>query len=170
LGFYVVADSKDGTKPAETNLIRELISHIDANYRTRASREYRIIQRFSMGGYGACALAVKYPELFRVCVNYDGALHNWKSLSSRRRKIASEIFDNDGDYYNKFSPWYNATQHAEAIRDKVEFRMVIGALSEFNQRYQKHLQGLNIPVDYVQTTCGHNLDCLFKEAGVESFD
>lgn len=60
--FY--KDSYDGRFPIETMLIRELIPHIDATFRTVAARHGRCIEGFSMGGRGATRLAVKYPDLF----------------------------------------------------------------------------------------------------------
>jgi len=163
------ADSKDGKKPAETNVIRELIPHIDSTYRTLASREYRVIQGMSMGGYGAVEYAVKFPEVFSVCINYDGALHNWDTLSSRRKGISGEIFNNDEDYFKNYSPWHNAAQNAKFIRSKVAIRMVVGALRSFNRRYRNHLKKLNIGVDYVQTECDHDLECLFEETNSQNF-
>ncbi len=163
------ADSKDGAKPAETNVIRELIPHIDSKYRTIATRENRVIQGMSMGGYGAVAYATKFGDVFSVCVNYDGAVHNWETLTSRRGGISKGIFDNDEEYFNQYSPWYNAKAKADSVRNKVAFRMVVGALGEFNENFRQHLENLNIGVDYVQTSCGHNLGCLIEKAGLESF-
>lgn len=60
--FY--KDSYDGKFPIETMLIKELIPHVDSNYRTIAARRGRCIEGFSMGGRGATRLAMKYPELF----------------------------------------------------------------------------------------------------------
>ncbi len=60
--FY--KDSFDGRFPIETMLIRELIPHIDATYRTVAERKGRCIEGFSMGGRGATRLAMKYPTMF----------------------------------------------------------------------------------------------------------
>jgi len=60
--FY--KDSHDGVIPMESIVIKELIPHIDATYRTIASREGRCIEGFSMGGRGSTRLAVKHPDLF----------------------------------------------------------------------------------------------------------
>lgn len=68
--FY--KDSADGKLPAETLIIRELIPHIDATYRTIATRGGRAIEGFSMGGRGATRLALKYPELFCSLHNQAG--------------------------------------------------------------------------------------------------
>jgi endo-1,4-beta-xylanase len=163
------SDSKDGGKPAETNIVKELIKHVDTTYRTQGQRNSRIIQGFSMGGYGACQLAVKYPDMFSACINYDGALHNAESLSTKRESIYKEIFDNDEDYYKQSSPWENAEKNADRIRKKVAFRMVIGALGSFNEHYQKHLEEMDIESKYVQTECDHNLECLIEEAFPQTF-
>lgn len=68
--FY--KDSADGRLPAETLIIRELIPHIDATYRTIAARGGRAIEGFSMGGRGSTRLALKYPELFCSLHNQAG--------------------------------------------------------------------------------------------------
>jgi len=63
-GMYV--DWKDGSAPIETVIVEELVPHIDATYRTIATREGRLLDGYSMGGYGAARLGFKYPELFRA--------------------------------------------------------------------------------------------------------
>ena len=68
--FY--KNSADGKLPAETLIIHELLPHIDATYRTVASRAGRAIEGFSMGGRGATRLAMKYPELFCSLHNQAG--------------------------------------------------------------------------------------------------
>ena len=164
------ADSRDGSKPAETNVVWELIRHVDSTYRTLPSSEFRIIQGSSMGGYGAAALAAKYPELFNVCLMFDGALHDWDSLSERRKNIASEIFGNSESYYDRFSPWRNTSLNVGRIRHRVSYRMVVGALKEFNQEYRRHLEGLGLDVEYIQTGCDHNLPCLMQETNLQNFE
>ena len=68
--FY--KNSADGKYPAETLIIRELLPHIDATYRTIPTRAGRAIEGFSMGGRGATRLAIKYPELFCSLHNQAG--------------------------------------------------------------------------------------------------
>lgn len=50
--------------PVETVSITELIPHIDATYRTIATRAGRMVEGFSMGGNGAGYWGFKYTELF----------------------------------------------------------------------------------------------------------
>jgi endo-1,4-beta-xylanase len=65
-------DSYDGKFMGETTIIRELIPHIDATYRTIAGAKGRCIEGFSMGGRGATRLAMKYPEMFCSLFNQSG--------------------------------------------------------------------------------------------------
>ena len=57
-------DSRDGTKPMESIIIKNLIPHIDATYRTIASREGRAVEGHSMGGFGALHNGFNNPDVF----------------------------------------------------------------------------------------------------------
>ncbi len=48
----------------ETFIAKELVAHIDANYRTLAQRESRGLAGHSMGGYGTMRLGMKSPDVF----------------------------------------------------------------------------------------------------------
>ena len=55
----------DGNRDnAETALIKELVPHVDASYRTIAAREGRMVAGLSAGGYGTVNAIFKYPEMF----------------------------------------------------------------------------------------------------------
>lgn len=68
-------DSGDGRFMAETMMIKELIPHIDATYRTIADRKARCIEGFSMGGRGSTNLAMKHPQL-------------WLALQPKRQRLS----------------------------------------------------------------------------------
>ena len=170
-GWY--ADSKDRSILIETHIIREIIPWVDANYNTKVSRDFRLIQGFSMGGYGASLLAAKFPELFSVCINYDGAMWNWKNMMRKSKKwqsVAPVMFDNDKTYYeNNSSPWAFATLNQDKIKGRLQFRTLVGSLGSGLQEWRDHLNSLDIEMDYVETKCRHNLQCLHEEAGDGSF-
>ena len=170
-GWY--ADSKDRSILIETHIIREIIPWVDANYNTKVSRDFRVIQGFSMGGYGASLLAAKFPELFSVCINYDGAMWNWKNMMRKSKKwqsVAPVMFDNDKTYYeNNSSPWAFATLNRDKIKGRLHFRTLVGSLGSGLQEWRDHLNSLDIEMDYVDTKCRHNLQCLHEEAGDGSF-
>jgi enterochelin esterase-like enzyme len=48
----------------ETFVTKELVRHIDANYRTLADRSSRGLAGHSMGGYGTLRLGMKYPDVY----------------------------------------------------------------------------------------------------------
>jgi pimeloyl-ACP methyl ester carboxylesterase len=51
----------------------ELVSYIDANYRTIADREHRAISGFSMGGFMSFWIAGKYPDLVSSASSFMGS-------------------------------------------------------------------------------------------------
>ena len=48
----------------EDFVAKDLVTYIDANYRTIATREGRAVAGVSMGGWGAMLLGLKHPQLF----------------------------------------------------------------------------------------------------------
>lgn len=52
----------------------ELVSFIDAHYRTLASRQFRAITGLSMGGHGALFLATRHLDLFGVAGSMSGGV------------------------------------------------------------------------------------------------
>ena len=48
----------------ETVLVKEVIPHIDENYRTWGTREGRALEGYSQGGRGTTRIMFRYPELF----------------------------------------------------------------------------------------------------------
>ena len=55
-------------------IARDLVRHVDATYRTLADARHRGIAGLSMGGFGALALAVEYPDLWAAAASHSGAL------------------------------------------------------------------------------------------------
>jgi enterochelin esterase family protein len=72
--FYVDSDPAAGFGAVETALVRDLVAHVDATWRTIAARRARMIAGLSMGGYGAVHLAFKYPEVFGAAASLSGTL------------------------------------------------------------------------------------------------
>ncbi len=81
------AESDEGQKNAwEDMIIKDLIGHVDATYRTVASREGRAINGLSMGGYGALTLGLRHPDLFCSIGSHSGALGFARSAGDRLRQ------------------------------------------------------------------------------------
>lgn len=60
--WYV--NSADGNEAYEDFFIKELIPHVDKEFRTRTDRQFRAVAGLSMGGYGALVMGLRHPELF----------------------------------------------------------------------------------------------------------
>ena len=159
------SDSKSGRTMSETQVIRELIPYVDANYRTKPSRGYRGVQGFSMGGAGAIMYLLKFPELFSVGVSYDGALQTWDTLRQRQGDAASRMFSMDEAYFNEYSPWFNAARYSYytmAEEFPVALYMVGGQLLPLNREFRDYLTRLELPATYEEANCDHNLGCLSR--------
>jgi enterochelin esterase-like enzyme len=146
-------DSKDGKRPVETIVMKELLPHIDATFRTIAAREGRIIEGFSMGGYGAARLGFKYPGMFcAISMLGAGPLQPELNQAPRvgakgREQILQDAFGGDMTYFRAQSPWLLAEQNAAALRGKMPIRQVIGDRDEtcaFNRDFHERLVKLGI--------------------------
>lgn len=60
-------NSYDGKVKYEDFFVKEFIPHIDKNFRTRPTKQYRAIAGLSMGGYGSLLQATKHPDMFSSC-------------------------------------------------------------------------------------------------------
>lgn len=77
-------------------ITRDLVPHIDANYRTIADREHRAIGGLSMGANGALQLAFNHPDLFSIVGAHSPSLF----LSP----VGAPDFMADWNYYAEFDP------------------------------------------------------------------
>ncbi len=139
-------DSFDGKTPVQSMLIKDLIPHIDATYRTIPTRESRAIEGFSMGGAGAPKVGFKFPELFGVVGVISGALHTLESYSSRGTAF-EDVFGSNKEYFEANDPWNVLEKNAAAIRDRTFVRVAVGAkdnLLEKNTAYHDLLTKLKI--------------------------
>ena len=81
----------------ESYFIRELISDVDARFRTIKDRRARGVAGLSMGGYGALKYGLKYPEQFAFAGSISGAFDP-----------TTRTDDHPGFAWNIFRPSINA--------------------------------------------------------------
>lgn len=174
-------DSKDGAVPMETIVMKELLPHIDATFRTIATREGRIVEGFSMGGYGAARLGFKYPQLFGAVsilaggpLDLDFAGPRAKGNPAERERILNGTFGGDMEYYRSQNPIMVVQQHADAVRDKLRARVVVGARDNtgpLNRAYSQHLKKLNIAHTFtIVPDVGHDTLALLKGLGEANWE
>jgi len=159
LGNSLWVDSQDRNVPMETVVINELIPHIDATFRTIASRDGRLIEGFSMGGYGAARLGFKYPALFgSVSILAGGPLQEEFNVNEAPRAgpaqaqaVLDAVFGGDQAYFKAQSPWRLAEQNADAVR-RMRIRQVVGEkdnVLENSRKFHDRLTRLNIPHGFI---------------------
>jgi enterochelin esterase-like enzyme len=126
-------DSKDGKTPMETVVIKELLPEIDQHFRTIATREGRMIEGFSMGGYGAARLGFKYPELFAAISVLAGGPMDLEFKGPRatgnpaeRERILQSVYGGDMEYFKAQSPWRLAEANASKLKERLKIRIAIG--------------------------------------------
>jgi S-formylglutathione hydrolase FrmB len=130
MGMYV--DWADGSAPLETILAKELVAHIDATFRTIATREGRLLDGYSMGGYGAARFGFKHPEVFRaVSIMGGGPLQPELTRTPRASRIQAQellrrVYGGDQAIFRAASPRVLAANNAEAIARDSLVRVVIG--------------------------------------------
>ena len=161
--FY--CDSADGKVPVETVIIKDLIPHIDSTYRTIARREGRIVEGFSMGGFGAAHLGFKYPQLFGAVSIVDGALADVDAMRTRQAEVFQRIFGGSPERYASENPRTLIEKNADAIRGKMTIRLAVGALGPGNRSFHEQLTRLNIPHDYDAFEVGHNPLAIYDRLG-----
>ena len=71
----------------EDHIIRDVVGHVDWNYRTIARREGRAIAGLSMGGYGSLTLGLRHPDLFISIGSTSGALEHGRQAANRFRGV-----------------------------------------------------------------------------------
>ena len=80
------AESKDDqTNNWADHIVRDVVNHVDWNYRTIARREGRSIAGLSMGGYGSITLGLRNPEMFISIGTTSGALEYGRDAAARLR-------------------------------------------------------------------------------------
>jgi S-formylglutathione hydrolase FrmB len=104
---------------------RDLVAHVDSTYRTLADRRHRGLAGLSMGGYGAVALALRFPGVFSAGASHSGSVSPFyagphpyaeparytRSLDTLVRRFGPEaaaIFGRDTSSWHRRDPAYLA--------------------------------------------------------------
>jgi enterochelin esterase-like enzyme len=66
----------DRKENMETAFMEDLMPDVEANFRTIAARDGRVVGGLSMGGYGALRFALRYPEKFAAAALLSPAIYD----------------------------------------------------------------------------------------------
>ncbi|HEY7115079.1 MAG TPA: alpha/beta hydrolase-fold protein [Tepidisphaeraceae bacterium] len=119
-------DSPAARSLPETAIIKELIPHIDATYRTIADRDHRAIAGMSMGGFGALKFAFKYPGQFSSVTAFAPAIRDPESFAKDRPDILRRMFANDPAAYQANHPATLLKEHLDQIRGHLPISLYVG--------------------------------------------
>ncbi len=168
-GFY--NDALNARRPIETVIIKELIPHVDQTYRTLAKREARMIEGFSMGGYGAGHLGFKYPELFGSVSLIDAAVVDLRTMRKRHAELFQRVFDGKEELFEAAHPSILAEKNASALKGRTVIRQAVGALAGPNEVLHEKLAKLGLAHDYVVLDgVGHNVNAIYEQLGEKNWD
>jgi S-formylglutathione hydrolase FrmB len=170
-------NSKDGRAPIETVFIDELIPEVDRTYRTIPRREGRILEGFSMGGYGAARIGFRHLEMFcgisiLAAGPLDPAFEGPRATGNPLRdKILEDVCEGDMGYFKAMHPWTLAESCAVMLRKPgTLIRQAVGSKDfsfDLNRRFHEHLDALRIPHEFhVVKDVGHRPPALM--AGLEN--
>ena len=102
-----------GTGRFEEYITKDLIEHIDNNFRTLSSREFRAVDGFSLGGYTSMNLITRHPDLYISAGSYDGTLM-WLDFDDQRS--AGENDDNTWLMTGMFDPAFGNPRDIEYMK------------------------------------------------------
>lgn len=147
----------DGELLIETTIIRELLPHIDATYRTDRTREGRSVSGFSMGGAGAFYLSVKYLELFHAVTAYAGTYHHFFSTEYQgvgepmeKARVLYEEMKGDDRCFDR-NQVLRLPENAAKLRERLRIALVVGTVDPLicdNEIMHLYLESLNVPHTY----------------------
>ena len=128
----------DGTFSYMDMFVNELIPLIDSSLRTIPDKQHRAITGYSMGGFGAIALAEKHPELFIACAPLSMSVRtDWQYMEESQdgwNNQWGKIFGGYGqagearitEYYKQHCPLYYFNAENKEVLSSVNWYLICG--------------------------------------------
>lgn len=148
-------------------LIKELIPHIDATYRTIADRNGRGLEGFSQGGRGTARLMFRYPELFATGAPGGAGQATEKRISEEHGRESDNLVFAEGD-----NTWDLARSFAsEDPRPQLKIQFHVGTKGfnyPNNLEYMKFMDSLGISYDKVVVEgAAHSAMEIYRDSGLQ---
>lgn len=148
-------NTKDGMRPLEDIIVKDLISYVDSHYRTIPTREARGIEGFSMGGFGSLRLGFKFSDIFGSVSALAPAITEMKD----EPPCVREPFGDDQAFYDEAAPWNTIKKNADSVRGRTKVRLIVGdkdRLQPLVHNYSELLASLSI--SHVFALCAPNVE------------
>jgi len=156
--------TNSATKPEdkfEDYITKDLISEIDAKYRTIRDGHARAIAGLSMGGYGAIKFALRNPRSFAFAGSLSGALDGARDLDTRVPEFSAklnEVFGAPGSSARGQNDVYLLLQGASAA-DLPYLYLACGEEDRFlsvNREFVAELSKRHMAYEYHETSGNHD--------------
>lgn len=134
------------------------------------------LQGFSMGGFGALAHGFKHAKSMGVqkIVVWDGALHDWETLSTRRQFIAESQFGNQKANFDVCNPWTAVELAAQENRLEdvpvLMFTGTMGETSEYGLKFKKMMEQKKGKLTHVETEFRHSMKPFIQGCGQQAVE
>ncbi len=148
----------DALLQIESIFIDELVPHVERQNRTNATREYRMLSGFSMGGAMAFYYAVKHSELFGSVTSYAGTFHHQYHKDyhgvGEPSEMAVGLFEKmmrEKRYTEDGNILCLVRKNADAIRKNLHIDIHVGTSDILicdNEIIHLYLDSLHIPHEY----------------------
>lgn len=168
-----------GTFLYQDMFIKELVPHIDSVFRTIKDGRHRGLIGYSMGGFGAMMLHLKYPDVFGCTVPLSMSVRTdeqymtedasgWDDQWGRLFGAPGMIGENRiTDYYKKNSPFHVLTSMNVAEKNRLKIFMLNGddeeTLCRSNEELHILMHQFGIPHEYRVVNGGHSFK-VWREA------
>ncbi len=166
------SDAPDGSVMGET-VVKELVQHIDAQFRTRAEPRFRSLHGYSMGGFGALKLAFQQPDIFGSVVAYGATLSDAKDFQKNLGKVYKQMFGT-AERFDANNPLVLAERNAQQVRGHVAIQIIVGTKDEFlnaNRDLRDRLNAQKIAHDYFEVPgVKHAKEALYERSAARAFE
>ena len=168
---YYVNDYQ-GTFLYQEMFVKELVPHIDSLFRTIPDSRHRALMGYSMGGFGALTLHLKYPDLFGSTVPLSISIRTDEQYMTEDavewEQQWGRLFGGQGqtgagritDYYKKNCPFYQLKDFPHSDYGKLKIFIDNGdkeqTLCRSNEELHILMRSLEIPHEFRVRDGGHS--------------
>jgi endo-1,4-beta-xylanase len=165
MSWYNYPQKRNGL--GEDILIKELIPHVDATYRTFGTRGKRALEGFSQGGRGTTRIMFKYPGLFGSVApggsGYEPEMRIRDNRGAESDKIRFELGNDAWTLARKFA--------GRSQAPRLPILLWVGSKGfnyEYNLKYSAYLRKLGLDHQLlVVPDAPHSARIIYEKQGVE---
>lgn len=165
MSWYNYPQEENGL--GEDILVKELIPHVDATYRTFGTRQKRALEGFSQGGRGTTRIMFKYPELFGSVApggsGYEPEMRIRDNFGVESEHVRFEVGNDTWSLAEK----YAARTDAPSVKPLL-WVGTNGFNYKYNLKFSNYLDELGIAHQMLLVNgAPHNAQIIYQKKGIE---